>query len=345
MKPRSMTSGLAGLVFAAATAGAAKADSGSFGDWSVVCDNTRTCTALGFGDLDEMGSTGHIAIRREGVADAAPRARLVTAGQGEASLSLAIDGRVPEGLAGLPARNAPEDPERRVTDLTAEQTQALLAGLINGGSLAVREAGRPVLQVSLSGSSASLRFMDDRQKRAGTLTALVAKGAKPASAVPPPPPPPSLAAAPAARQVGLPSAVPQAIAARLNGCDEDIAELGLEPDVARLGQDRLFWAVACSRGAYNVVYRLFLTDGAGRAAEPLRLTYPSGEVAEEVMNVQYDAETRSLTNFDKARGLGDCGAITTWRWTGQGFVLAEQTLMPECRGVLPEAWPLSYRSR
>ncbi|HMP62415.1 MAG TPA: DUF1176 domain-containing protein, partial [Phenylobacterium sp.] len=136
-----------------------------------------------------------------------------------------------------------------------------------------------------------------------------------------------------------------AITARLSDCDEDLMELGLEPEVARLAEGRLFWALACSRGAYNVIYRLFLGDEAGGAVEPLRLAYPSGEQTEELMNIAYDPQTRTLANFDKGRGLGDCGAVTEWRWPGEGFEVAEQVFMPECRGVPPEAWPVSYRSR
>lgn len=336
---------LAGALLAAALATGAHADSGSFGDWAVVCDNTRVCEAFGFGDLDETGSSGYIVIRRDAGAAAAPTARLVTAGQGEASLSLAVDGRTPAGLGGLPARPLESDPDRRLTELTPAQTQALLPALVNGARLSASEAGRPALELSLAGSSASLRFMDDRQKRAGTLSALVARGARGLEAVPPPPAAPVVTPAPAVSQAGLPEAPPAAIAARLSDCDEDLMELGLEPAVARLAEGRLFWALACSRGAYNVTYRLFLSDEAGGAVEPLRLAYPSGEQTEELMNIAYDPQTRTLANFDKGRGLGDCGAVTEWRWTGEGFELAEQVFMPECRGVPPEAWPVSYRSR
>lgn len=131
----------------------------------------------------------------------------------------------------------------------------------------------------------------------------------------------------------------------MEGCEDDIADIGLEPEVARLSGGKLFWGIACGRGAYNIIYRLFLSDEAGGHVAPLNLSDPAGGSSSEVMNIAYDPETRSLTNFDKARGLGDCGAITRWTWTGEDFVLAEQHLMPECKGVPPEHWPVRYRSR
>lgn len=336
---------MAAAALASLMSSAALADSGSFGEWSVVCDNTRACVALGFGELGQMGSAGHIAISRGAEPDAAATARLLTAGQRAAKVSLAVDGRVPPGLAGLPASALADDDEQRVTELTPAQTQALLGVLVNGSRLSVVEVGEPALNISLAGSSASLRFMDDRQKRAGTSTALVARGAQGAEAVPQPPPPPVVRPAAAVSQANLPSSPPRAIIAQMDGCDDDIAEIGLDPEVARLSGGRLFWGLACSRGAYNVVYRLFLSDETGGQVERLNLGDPSGGSAWEVMNIAYDPQARSLTNFDKARGLGDCGAITHWTWTGRAFELSEQTRMPECKGVLPEHWPVSYRSR
>ncbi|MDO8901624.1 MAG: DUF1176 domain-containing protein [Phenylobacterium sp.] len=331
------------LVFA--HAGAAFADSGSFGDWAVVCDNGRTCTAMGFGDLGEMGSSALLLLTRDAEAQAPPRVSLITAGTAATTLALSVDGVTPPGLAALPATPMADDDERRITELTPDQTRALLAVLANGRTLTLVEGRNPAAAISLRGSSAALRFVDDRQKRAGTVSALVARGARPASETPAPPAIPRVTAAPAVAQTRLPAMPTSALQGRLTDCDDDIAELGFAPEVARLGQGRLFWGIVCSRGAYNVIYRLFLTDDRGGDVRALELSYPSGETTSELMNISFEPATQTLSNFDKGRGLGDCGAITRWVWTGEAFTLQHQVLMPECQGVKPDQWPVSYRSR
>ncbi|MBW0150795.1 MAG: DUF1176 domain-containing protein [Phenylobacterium sp.] len=337
--------GLAAAAFTLSLGGGATADSGSFGDWAVVCDNIQVCTAMGFGELGEMGSSALLKVRREAGPAAEPTISVITAGTAAASLRLTVDGASPSGLAAVPASPLTEDPERRVTELTPTQTRALLAVLVNGRTLALMEGQNPAATISLAGSSAALRFMDDRQGRAGTVTALVARGARPASAVPAPPLPPVVRPAAAVAQTRLPTKPSSAMQAQLRDCDDDILDLGIEPEVARLAQGKIFWGMVCSRGAYNVIYRLFLTDETGGGVQALELDYPGGEATSELMNISFDPKTQTLMNFDKGRGLGDCGALTQWVWTGQRFEVAHQTFMPECQGVMSDYWPVSYRSR
>ncbi|MDP1616374.1 DUF1176 domain-containing protein [Phenylobacterium sp.] len=341
---RNIAIGAAALAVGA-SGGAALADSGSFGAWSVVCDNARVCTAFGFGELGEMGSSGFLRVTRgAGPADA-PVIDLVTAGTTDTSLALAVDGVTPRGLAAVPATLIEDDPERRLTELTPEQSAALLAVLANGADLTLKEGRNPATTISLSGSSAALRFMDDRQKRAGTTTALVARGPAPASSMSAPPALPQVTPAPRVGQDDLPGEPSAALKARLSECDEDIADLGIDPQVARLAAGKIFWGAVCSRGAYNVIYSLFLTDEAGGNVQALNVPYSDDERVAELMNISFDAETQTLTNYEMGRGLGDCGAMNSWVWTGTEFVMTHQTLMPDCQGVTSEYWPVSYRSR
>ena len=337
--------GLAAVAFTLGLAGGASADSGSFGDWAVVCDNVQVCTAMGFGELEEMGSSALLKVRREAGPAAEPTISLITAGTAAVTLRLAVDGASPSGLTAIPATPLEEDAERRLTELTPAQTRALLAVLVNGRTLTLMEGQNPAATISLAGSSAALRFMDDRQGRAGTTTALVARGSRPAADVPAPPQPPVIKPAPAVAQARLPTKPSLAMQAQLRDCDDDILDLGIEPEVARLAQGKIFWGMVCSRGAYNVIYRLFLTDETGGGVQALKLEYPGVEATSEMMNISFDPKTQTLMNFDKGRGLGDCGALTQWVWTGQRFEVAHQTFMPECQGVMSDYWPVSYRSR
>ncbi len=49
-------------------------------------------------------------------------------------------------------------------------------------------------------------------------------------------------------------------------------------------------------------------------------------------NADWEPGTRRLSEFAKARGLGDCGAHSDYAWDGARFRLVRQESMGECRG-------------
>ena len=63
------------------------------------------------------------------------------------------------------------------------------------------------------------------------------------------------------------------------------------------------------------------------------------------INGQYDPKTRTLSAFAKGRGIGDCGTLQTWAWTGDRFALTEERSMGECAGVPSDMWPVAWRTR
>jgi hypothetical protein len=319
----------------AAAAPAALANE-TFKDWWAACDNTRQCAAFGFGG-EAFEMAGYLKITRGAEPETAPEVRIVMEGKAGA-WTLSVDGRP---LASVTARD--EDGERAAAELTAAQASALIAAAANGEALQVSAGGKPLGAISLAGSSAALRWMDDRQKRAGTVTALVAKGRAPASSMPPPQPTPVVQTAPPVSQDGLSARTPRAVSALMKDCDDDIATLEVEPLVARLSPGLTLWAPLCTRGAYNMIHSFFVMDAKG-VARPLAIRHPgSDDAVTELMNVSYDAKTRTLYNFEKGRGLGDCGASNAWVWDGKAFVPTSQDLMGECRGVPPDDWPVTYR--
>lgn len=326
----------------AAICGQARAENEAFGDWIVVCDNVRTCSAYGFPEqLSEQIS--YIRIARAGDAGAAPTASISASGEGNAVWRLEIDGFP---VVNQVAARAGEDEVYQRAVLTPAQTATLVRGLANGGILSIWRGRDVVGAISLKGSAAALRWVDDRQKRGGTVTALVAKGAKPASAVPAPPAPPVILAARPASQAGLPKQLPDPIKYPWESCDQDIGELGIEPQVFRLAPGLLMWQTACSRGAYNIVYDFSLLDEQGALKGAPDFPYPNGQAeAGRLMNAEFDPATQTLSNFDKARGLGDCGAFSSWVWTGSAFALKSSEIMPDCRGVPQDDWPTEFVSR
>lgn len=323
----------------ALAAGSAHANQ-TFKDWWAACDNTRDCAAFGFSDQEREETAFLKLTRGPGAADQVHARIAVDAPPGAWSLS--VDGKP----VAAPRRAEEAAESYTVLDLTPADGSALVAAAANGSWLEVSAGGKTIARISLAGSSAALRWIDDQQQRAGGVTALVARGTRPASAVPPAPLPPLVGAASAAPQQGLPDKPPRAVAALMKDCDEDIAALGEAPVVGRLAPGLVMWAPLCSRGAYNLVYSFTLLDEKTGAARPLPIAYAGGrESTTELMNVSYDADTQTLSNFEKGRGLADCGAGNVWVWDGKSFAAVEQSLMGECRGVPPSEWPTVWRTR
>lgn len=343
--------GIIAALFLLALANPAAAEGGKvFKDWLAVCDNARACAAFGSPPGIE-GDIGYLKIARSGAPGAAPKvsvAHLVDAVTTTGAWSLMVDGKPVADLSSIKP-TAGETYERAT--LSPAQGAALIAAIRNGGALAITSGGKAVATISLAGSAAALLWMDDQQKRVGTVTALARPGDKAASAVPPPPPAPLLVAGPSVSQAGLPKRTPRSVKARLKDfpdCSDPLPEADADGVIARLAPGVVLYGPVCDRAAYNELNVFFIGDEKGGALKPVRLPLPPGSreaAAEAVMNVDYDAKTRILTSFSKGRGLADCGDETQWVWDGKAFRLLRQALMPECRGIGLEDWPTVFVAR
>jgi hypothetical protein len=250
------------------------------------------------------------------------------------------------GLGAVTAKGG--DNGARAT-LTAAQTLALLAVVKDGQRLDLKAHGKLVAEISLSGSSAILRWVDAYQGRAGGVTALVATGPAPASAVPLQAAPPHVTSARPVDQTGLPTQAPRSLLAGDSDCDLDTSDPSIQPDdtVARLAPAVVLWGPECAMGAYNEVTQLFIGDEHAGHAQKLKLPEPAGmmptpEADGLLINAEFDTGTQTLSSFDKGRGIGDCGSTTQWIWDGKAFELAGQTMMPACRGIVGDDWPATY---
>ena len=94
---------------------------------------------------------------------------------------------------------------------------------------------------------------------------------------------------------------------------------------------------------------LFTTDAKGEKPRPAMLEQPpkqgDAEADNVVVNDDFDVKTLTLTSLDKGRGLGDCGSLRTWVWTGEIFALLQAAELGTCPGALPEDWPSVYQAR
>jgi hypothetical protein len=341
---RSMKIAISSLALAAVLAlpgmaGAADAVN-SFKDWTVVCDNLRACQVAGFGPEDSDLSAV-LRLSRDSAPGAPAKVEfdLPEGGLEGKAPTLAVDGRVVMTIQAA----SPRAEGGFTLVLDDAQVGPLLGAARNGRLLSVQIGDKTLGQVSLAGMVAALRYVDDQQKRGGTITAMVAKGPAPAASVPKPPPAPVLHAAPAIAQTGLPSKPPATVLALVGKTECDVEPgRGDPPEVSRLAADKVLWQVACWSGAYNFSSLFVIVDKAGRAT-PAPLEGLSGTDAGVAVNAGYDPKSRTLASYGKGRGIGDCGDSTQWVWTGAVFARSEATIMPVCRGYGLD-WPTVFRS-
>ena len=329
---------VAALGLAPGMAGAADAVN-SFKDWTVVCDNLRNCQVAGFGP-DDSDVSAVLRLSRE-AAPGAPAKVEIDLWEGGADiegkpLTLAVDGRV---VVTTRAKASGDDGGLAAV-LDDAQVGPLLGAARNGTVLSIQAGDKTLGRVSLAGMVAALRYVDDQQKRVGTVTAMVAKGPAPTASVPAPPLAPVLRAAPAIAQAGLPSKPPAAVQALVAKSECDVEpDRSDAPEVARLSADKLLWQGPCWSGAYNFSSLFVIVDKAGRVS-----LAPLEGVGDAVaVNAGYDPKTRILASYNKGRGVGDCGESSQWVWTGQVFALSQATVMPVCRGYGFD-WPTVFRA-
>src|SRR5215472_424146 len=326
-----------------------------FRDWIAACDNLRACSAYGFDA--ELSGSNYIRLERAGAADAPLRITIAVDAQKDVKFKLAFDD---PALAGLPTEavagdaNADDD-FKRVAMSEPQAVATALASLRKAKTLVITRVDPPGAaasdpiksEVSLSGLAAALLWIDDQQKRVGSVTALIGRGDKPAAAVPAVPALPVVTAA--KRATGpVPKKAPAAVIAKARAVCED-KKLGEPDDIARLGANDVMYAFVCKNlsGAYNY-FNALVIDSPGRPARLAEFRFPREYGATErdysPINAGFDVATQTLSTFNKARGLGDCGSTSEWLWDGQAFRLLLSKAMPECHGIGESDWPVLYRA-
>lgn len=321
-------------------------DTGSFKDWRTACDNAGDCMALGFTKGEYAIGPFLVVTRQDGPdADAVFTVVLmsdaVEVAEGDQVTLTATN--VSKGYTFV-ADASMGDSAAKV-DILGRDAPGLLAAILAGDTIRVEAKGQVLGAISLSGSSAALRWIDDRQGRAGTTTALVAKGPKPASAVPAARTAPVITRGPAVGQDDLPTAFPAALASRadVKACKEEQmdpeGDFGGPEAVARLTATEYLWAIPCGRGAYNFSSLMIIARADGSGARS-----PGLGDDDTFVNVGYDAESRTLGAFNKGRGFGDCGSDDEWAWDGKRFQRTRHAEMDDCRGVGSEFWLVTWRA-
>lgn len=304
------------------------ADIRIFRDWAIACDNGGLCEAasLAPGENGALG-TG-LVVRRASGPDGAVTVLLRKADGQVDTAAIQVDGKVV-------AQGRPDDDSRLL--LTGDPARRLVDAMIAGRAASIR-AGEP-LALSLSGLSAAMRYADDRQGRVGTVTALVARGDRPASTVPAAP------ALPVVRAAAITTVAPEiptaaAIAGMRRQLECPADDFGpVSQDGYRLDARTTLVLLSCGAGAYNMTSRpLLLRDGKLIPA-PFDVAVDFGEAKPAgtpatLVNAGWAADAGVLTSWAKGRGLGDCGSLQRFAWDGERVRLVEARAMTECRGAI-----------
>lgn len=326
-----------------------------FTDWQAACDNLRSCSAIGMGPQDAE-SFGFVHLRRGGAGNAETQVSLAFTFETELQeLALEISFSPPGG-----ANVFPREPKAVIggdgllrLDLSSEALPAFLAALRRADYLHVRRLDdAPKEQastlISLQGAVAALRWIDEQQKRAGTVTALFARGERPASAVPSPPAPPVIARSRFQAHPIEGSAPPEVAKLRKAACPDIGADAEGDEIGYQIAPDNMLWQMPCARGAYNFVSVYYLQPRAG-PPRLVQLDRPeNGKLIKnvsEIVNGEFSEDDRSIYFFAKSRGLGDCGARGAYVWDGKTFALTSWREMPACRGAPLDLWPVLWRTQ
>ena len=319
-----------------------RVESKNFRDWKVTCDNGATCAAIA-PSVDE--AQGWLSVEMAPETAAVPKVLVGvwldnTDNTSRATpVTLTIDGR---SFRTEPVTDA-DIPTARVVAADALNAVRALAS----GKVATARAAGETVPISLTGASASLLWIDDRQGRLDTPNALIRVGQRAASVQGPALPVITPAPAVAQGQLGgdnqiLPKSIE--ILPAVRECRSENSGGG---DVisAKLGPQQELWGVPCGSGAYNFTNNLYITGPNGQNPVAARLPQADGTTTNEVVNGFYNAEKRELVAFAKGRGIGDCGIAQTWVWTERSFALALEQSMDSCNGLPPDQWPISYRAK
>jgi hypothetical protein len=316
------------LALAAAAAVPKPTELKLYKDWAVGCDNGLFCHAVGLMPDGQPEDAITMAVERGAEPDARPVIQFVfETGQAAA---LMADGQR------LNSRLIVEDGGARVDP--ADQS-AVIAALRSASRMDLLDTkGARIGSLSLAGASAALLFMDDRQHRIGTTSALARPGAAPAGTIPAPAPLPIVKAAPAARGHGLVLSAARVKALRKDRKCE-IEDVGGPDEIEsyKLDDRRSLLLLACGSGAYNLSSVVLIAEAQGGTIKILPAPfdgsqYGADEDSAVLTNAEWSATESLLSSFSKGRGLGDCATVQHYVWDGTRFRLVEQSEMSECRG-------------
>lgn len=316
----------AALVLPALASPAAAQAQRSFRGWIVGCDNTCSCRSLAA--AADLGPSERPQLVVDRIGPYVAVRLLVPTGQRPGPVVLAVDGRCWTATSGA------DNP----AIWTGAPALALACALVNGRGATVEAAGWSGPGPSLSGAAAALLWMDEAQQQIGTVAGFARAGARaaaPAHYAPAVRPWRGLRTAPA--PVTLPAAVRRTRGIAAADCV--VGARNPMDEAHALDAVHTLVLIECGSGAYNRNLTPFVVRrGEAAGARPV----PG--LPDTLTNAGWDAGAGVLEQFNKGRGLADCGIIERRVWTGAAFTRIGREAMHECRGVAPDWWMSEWRA-
>lgn len=289
----------------------------TYQNWTIGCDNTNHCEAVGYHEETDSALPVALSLARDAGPNAPVIATLTVSGDNPAaipSVSISVNGLNMDRLpVEKPWPNA--------------HTNAIVPRLLNADA-AIFSSGKLSWRLSLAGIKAALLKMDEVQGRLNTPGALVRKGTKPEHSVPAALPMPILKSA----GTGTSSAIDNVPASILKSmpnteCVKDGALIA-----RHLGPAKLLILQECYRGAYQSTYQLWTANAtAPHRISPVKLQQYDGATLGEVFEPDFNDGV--LASYGKGRGINDCGVSMTWLWTADGFKPLSHHEASLCRGI------------
>ena len=121
-------------------------------------------------------------------------------------------------------------------------------------------------------------------------------------------------------------------------CTVDLKEVDDEQEALPLSGKLKLVEVYCWRAAYQAGSIFFVVDAAAPDQAQL-LRFPTWVATRKKLDSSYslsspdyDPKTKTLSMSHKGRGIGDCGEVGNWKWTGKDFRLTRYWRKPDCDG-------------
>jgi len=294
-----------------------------FRNWIVACDNGRACGAASLAAEESALQDVGLIVARDAGGRVTVRIRDMT---GKAkTASVRVDGRT---IASTPLDRDGEG------EWQGTSASALVAAIARGQRATLLTPSAHPL--ALAGASAAFRYMDDRQGRAGTTSALIARGAKRHRATSPALPMVQVVTPPPGAAPVIPASAISEARRRYRCATDDGSPFSA--DAHRLDRRSTLVLMSCGAGAYNYLVKPLIWRDGRLSPATFDFAYPFGERPEPgqpqiLVNVDWSRDGR-LSSWGKGRGLGDCGDAQQFGWDGTRFRLLRAAQMTECRGAI-----------
>lgn len=322
-----------------------------FKDWAVGCDNGGVCQAVsllaneGDAGFDDWG--GPITLVRTADQKDILKVRVLVQTTDIDRYQMTVDGqRVDTG---------PIIKGDTPIEIVGQDALKVASAIARGRNLTVTgPGGKSLTKVSLAGSLAALRYIDQQQNRMSTRSALVAKGRKSFTPLNPVIPKIVVRHWDSAKRIPETTRIVELV--ENSECKDERYGV-VEDQIFPMGQkDNTFRAlvlISCGSGAYNFASAAYIgeitgneKDGADWNFKPASFDRQPGWSGEGrtplLVNAFWDADDQTLSSFSKGRGLGDCGNAERYVWDGERFRLIEASSMNECRGAYE--WITTWRA-